>query len=135
MANFKFTENAEFTQELFEALLKDARVSNPKTLVSQETGENLGRKYIITGDGLTRLIVVIWNGQNIKRYYGGKLYLESKTESGKSYFGVRPPLEQTAEVCMDFCIPTEAELEAAKRREAAQRGAATRAANRAAKRS
>lgn len=136
MATINFKENAEFNSDLMQQLLQSGRVSNPIKLASQETGEIIGRKYICTGDGGSRLIIVIWNGENVSKYYGGKMYFDSEASNGKKqYFRLRAPLEITDEVRLDFCIPTEAELEAAKRREAAQRGAATRAANRAAKQS
>lgn len=136
MANLKFSENCEFTSDLMQQMLQAGRVSNPIKLASQETGEIIGRKYICTGDAGTRLIIVIWNGENVSKYYGGKMYFDNEASNGrKQYFRLRAKLEMTDEVRMDFCIPTEAELEAAKRREAAQRGAATRAARRNAKQS
>lgn len=136
MATIQFKENAEFNSDLMQNLLQSGRVSNPIKLASQETGEIIGRKYICTGDGGTRLIIVIWNGENVSKYYGGKMYFDSEASNGKKqYFRLRAPLEMTDEVCMDFCVPTAAEVEAAKRSAAAQKAAATRAANRAAKRS
>lgn len=104
MEKIKFSENCEFTQAMFEQVLKDERVSNPISIESSETGEQLGRKYIISGDGGTRLVLRIWKGQTVKNWFGTKMYLETKTEQGKQYFALRAKLERTAEVMLDFCL-------------------------------
>ena len=118
-SKIRFAENCTFTKAMFEQMLEQERISNPIAIESSETGERLGSKYIISGDGGTRLILRIWKGQTVKNWFDCKMYLESKTDA-KQYYALRAKLERTEQVRMDFCLD-EAEPAPAPRRRSSRR--------------